>query len=181
MYGRRLLEWILFWSIGHGIILFLATHEIYPNKFVASMITEAAEAPAWANWIISGAFGLLITFILEIFFWNRRLPSRPDTTMTREVITPSDQTESDRRALIAEARDLVSRLVRQYPDSAQFEKQLASDQIFYRLRSYFSEHFKMILRGRMVTYSSWEDSQIPATAARFLDEIERIEKKWNLT
>lgn len=68
IYGRRLLEWIIFWTIGHGIILFLATREIYPDKFVAYMITEATEAPTWANWIISGSFGLLVTFILEIVF-----------------------------------------------------------------------------------------------------------------
>jgi hypothetical protein len=72
VYGRRLAEWLFFWAIGHGIILFLATRGIYPDKFVASMITKAIEAPIWADWIISGAFGLLITFILEVFFWNRR-------------------------------------------------------------------------------------------------------------
>jgi hypothetical protein len=77
IYGRRLLEWILFWAIGHGIILFLATREIYPDKLVASMITEATEAPIWADWIISGIFGLLITFGLEIFFWNPRSLVRP--------------------------------------------------------------------------------------------------------
>ncbi len=64
-------EWLVCWAVGHGIILFLATREIYPDRFVASMITKAAEAPVWAAWIISGAFGLLMTFILEIF-WNRR-------------------------------------------------------------------------------------------------------------
>jgi hypothetical protein len=72
IYGRRLLEWLLFWAIGHGVILFLASREIYPDKLVASLITESTEAPIWADWIMSGAFGLLITFIVEIFLWNRR-------------------------------------------------------------------------------------------------------------
>lgn len=83
IYGRRLLEWILFWAIGHGIILFLATREIYPDKFVASMITKATEAPIWADWIISGIFGLLIMFGLEIFFWNPRSLVRPSNANHR--------------------------------------------------------------------------------------------------
>jgi hypothetical protein len=81
IYGRRLLEWILFWAIGHGIILFLATREIYPDKFVASMITNATEAPIWVDWIIAGIFGLLITFGLEIFFWNPRSLVRQSNTI----------------------------------------------------------------------------------------------------
>jgi hypothetical protein len=32
--------------------------------------------------------------------------------------------------------------------------------------------------GRMVSYPS---SRMPAIAARFIDEIERLEKEWNLT
>jgi hypothetical protein len=88
IYGRRLVEWLVFWAIGHGIILFLATREIYPDRFVASMITKVTEAPIWADWIMSGAFGLLMTFILEIFFWNRRSQHRPNTahvTNSQEV------------------------------------------------------------------------------------------------
>jgi len=72
VYGRRLLEWLCLTAIGRGIMLFLATNEIYPDKFVASLITDATEAPVWAEWIISGSFGLLLTCTLEILFWNRR-------------------------------------------------------------------------------------------------------------
>jgi len=71
IYGRRLLEWLFMFVIGHGILEFLATREIFPDKIVASMITAATGAPIWAHWVMAGAFGLLGTFILERFLWSR--------------------------------------------------------------------------------------------------------------
>jgi hypothetical protein len=70
IHGRRLVEWLVMFALGHGIILYLATIEIFPDRFVASMITTAVAAPASVHWIIAGIFGLVATVILE-FFWNR--------------------------------------------------------------------------------------------------------------
>jgi hypothetical protein len=70
VYARRLVEWLLLFAIGHGIILFLATIEIFPDRFVAAMITTVTTAPIWAHWIMVGTFGLLGTFILERFVWR---------------------------------------------------------------------------------------------------------------
>jgi hypothetical protein len=85
IYGRRVVEWLLTFAIGHGIILYLATVEIFPDRFIASMITTAVEAPVWAHWIMAGLFGLLCTFLLEIFLWHsslvlRLLGGRKNTT-----------------------------------------------------------------------------------------------------
>jgi hypothetical protein len=44
-------------ALGHGIIMYLATIEIFPDRFVASMITTAVAAPDWAHWIMAGVFG----------------------------------------------------------------------------------------------------------------------------
>jgi hypothetical protein len=71
MYGRKLVEWLVITALGHGIILYLATIEIFPDRVVASMITTMVAAPAWAHWIMAGLFGLLGTFLLERFLWNR--------------------------------------------------------------------------------------------------------------
>jgi hypothetical protein len=58
---------------------------------------------------------------------------------------PTSQND-ERRAWIAQARHFVSITVRKYPDQAYFRDQLKSDQIFYRLRPYLSDHFMMPLR-----------------------------------
>jgi hypothetical protein len=71
IYGRRLLEWLVISALGHGIILYLATIEVFPDRVVALMITSMVAAPAWAHWIMAGLFGLLGTFLLERFLWNR--------------------------------------------------------------------------------------------------------------
>lgn len=46
------------------------------------MITTAVAAPIWAHWIMAGLFGLLGTFLLEYFFWNRRVDA---TTVQKDV------------------------------------------------------------------------------------------------
>lgn len=71
IYVRKLAEVLVISAIGHGIILYLATIEVFPDRFVASMITTVVAAPAWAHWILAGLFGLLGTFLLERFLWNR--------------------------------------------------------------------------------------------------------------
>jgi hypothetical protein len=72
IYARKLVEWLVISALGHGIIGYLATLEIFPDRYVAAMITTAVAAPAWAHWIMAGLFGLACTFLLEAFFWNRR-------------------------------------------------------------------------------------------------------------
>jgi hypothetical protein len=156
---RRFVTWITFFGIVSAAMSWAAAYIIPITKYGWGAVVFAG---------VGAACGVTLVGSCALMAWRYFNPI-------------PDPIESNRRALIAEARELVGRLVRQYPDSAQFEKQLASDPIFYRLRPYFSKHFKAILLGRMVTYPSWEDSQIPAMAARFLDEIERIEKEWNST
>jgi len=76
LFGRRLFEWLALFVLGHGIILYLATIEVFPDRIVASMITMVTGAPIWAHWLMAGAFGLLGTFILERFFWRSSSPPR---------------------------------------------------------------------------------------------------------
>ncbi|MGO9768185.1 MAG: hypothetical protein ACLPSW_01260 [Roseiarcus sp.] len=95
VYLRRLVEWLLLFAIGHGIILFLATREIFPDRFAASMITAVTEAPIWAQWIMAGTFGLLGTFILERFFWRSSLAPPPIASQkdasTEPAVAPDAQ------------------------------------------------------------------------------------------
>lgn len=71
IYVRKLAEVLVISAIGHGIILYLATIEVFPERFVASMITTVVAAQAWVHWVLAGSFGLLGTFLLERFLWNR--------------------------------------------------------------------------------------------------------------
>jgi len=93
---RRLVEWLFISALGHGIILYLATVEVFPDRFVAAMITTAVAAPAWAHWIMAALFGLFGTFLLERFLWNRRHEGRdagswtPDYAIARPDMKVSD-------------------------------------------------------------------------------------------
>lgn len=89
IYVRRLVEGLALTIVGHGIILYLATIEIFPDRVVASMITTVVAAPAWAHWIMAGLFGLLGTFLLELF-WKRRVSLAPLPVVTgKEEINSS--------------------------------------------------------------------------------------------
>jgi hypothetical protein len=93
VYLRRLAEWLLLFAIGHGIILFLATREIFPDRFAASMIAAVTEAPVWAQWIMAGMFGLLGTTILEIFIWC--LLSAPLSIVSQREVLAEPAAASD--------------------------------------------------------------------------------------
>jgi hypothetical protein len=97
IYARKLAEWLVISALGHGIIGYLATIEIFPDRYVAAMITTAVAAPAWAHWIMAGLFGLVCTFLLEAFFWNRRSSrayfpaASPDVAVsTANIVAPPD-------------------------------------------------------------------------------------------
>ncbi len=77
IFGRRLVQWLALFAFGHGIILYLSTIEIFPDRIVASMITMVTGTPIWAHWLMAGAFGLLGTLILERFLWNGYLSPAP--------------------------------------------------------------------------------------------------------
>jgi len=152
--------------------------------FIAMCLFLGFGPDEWAKFIVTG-FPIWVTPVVAqaVFLTLAALTSGAliwSFLNTRNV-SQQPAAETTRRALIAEARDFVSKTIRQNPDSDHFERQLASDPIFYRLRPYFSDHFKMTLSGRMVSYPSWEDTRMPVIAARFIDEIERLEKEWNLT
>jgi hypothetical protein len=131
------LSWVVYWLLDHFLYSWLVQYleRVFDVK-------EANVIASVSSYVIPALLAVVIIWV--VYLAGRRWQPVPKPVMS----------EIDRRALIAEARDLVVRLVRQYPDSAQFEKQLASAQIFYKLRPYFSEHFNTI-RGRMVTYPSW--------------------------
>src|SRR5271157_3846402 len=95
-YGRRLLEWLALFALGHGIILYLATIEIFPDRFVAIMITTAVAAPVWAHWIMAALFGLLGTFLLERFLWSRyAAPAAAPSRATDNTTASPDMKVSD--------------------------------------------------------------------------------------
>jgi hypothetical protein len=106
IYARRLVEGLALTIVGHGIILYLATIEIFPDRFVASMITAAVSAPAWAHWIMAGLFGLICTFFLEVFFWNRHsaLPSFPAASPDVKVSTANIVAPPDTRHPLPESK-----------------------------------------------------------------------------
>jgi hypothetical protein len=87
----------------------------------------------------------------------------------------------DRRALINAARAFTSKTVRENPNYGHFQKELESDQIYFKLRPHLSDHFKQALTGgRILVGPGREESQMPGIASLFIREIERLEKEWGL-
>ena len=86
IYAWRLLEWLCLWIVGHGIILWLATKGIYPDRAVSTMLTGVETAPAWVEWLLAGGFGLFGVFLLEKFLWPFLAPgARAETTIPQGV------------------------------------------------------------------------------------------------
>jgi hypothetical protein len=114
---------------------------------------------------------------LQLFFYFGSILAIAFVFYRQHVVLTS---KDDRRALIAQAREFVSRTVRQNPDDIYFQNQLESDQIFHILRPHLSNHFYGALMGRVVSYPSRPGVTMPQTASLFIAEIERLEKKWGL-
>jgi hypothetical protein len=166
---RRFVYWIAFFGLVWAFMSWVAAHITWVSKYGWGVVVFAGVGAACVVMLV--VCGVLIAWR---YFNPLRGQSMTSESLERDLI-------ESRRTLISQSRDFVSRTIRLNPDSAYFVKQLASDQIFYRLRPYLSDQFKMVLHasmsGRMVSYPS---SGMPAIAARFIDEIERLEKEWNL-
>ena len=167
---RRFVYWIAYFGLVWAFMSWVAAHITWISKYGWGVVVFAGVGAACVVMLV--VCGVLITW--------RYFNPLPGQSMTGESLE-TNLIES-RRVLISQARDFVSRTIRLNTDSAYFEKQLTSDQIFYRLRPYLSDQFKMVLNasmsGRMASYPS---SRMPVIAARFIDEIERLEREWNLT
>jgi len=144
-----------------------------PDKWAKFIVTGL---PIWVTPVLAQAvFLTLATLTFGSFIWS--FLTRYNSVSQQQAA----ELKSNRRALIAKARDFVSRTVRQNPDDIYFQNQLESDQIFYILRPHLSAHFNQVLMGRVVLYQSRPGATLPQTAWLFIREIERLEKEWNLT
>jgi hypothetical protein len=91
----RIVEAVFTTAIGHGILLWLASKEIHPDRWVASMIqatanTQITEA-AW--WVIAGIFGVVCTFLMEYgtATWQRRHSISTNQPATEQPSQPAER------------------------------------------------------------------------------------------
>jgi hypothetical protein len=64
------LRLIIFWIIGHGIILVLADHGIYPDRWFANLIGSTVSSVS-AAWIVTGIFALALSLVWELLIHDR--------------------------------------------------------------------------------------------------------------
>jgi hypothetical protein len=183
----RLVEGLALTIVGHGIILYLATIKIFPDRFVASMITAAVAAPAWAHWIMAGLFGLLGTFVLERFLWAKHTSAAYLFTASPDAARPDmkimdaiDYIVNDSRAIFDKPRrpepphDFPSARM-QVVDTlhSQAQRQLSGkinigDVKAWGLREVdtrWPNKFESALKVIPLTY--WEDMQVDFHGARY--------------
>ena len=146
---RRLVAWVTFFGIVSAAMSWAAAYIIPISKYGWGAVIFAGVGTAC---VIS----LVGSVVLVAWRYFKPIP---------------DRVESNRRALIAQARDFASRAVRK----------LEFDQIFYILRPHLSDHFYRALMGRVVSYPSRPGVTMPQTARLFIAELEQLEKEWNLT
>lgn len=156
---RRFVTWITFFSIVSAAMSWAAAYIIPISKYGWGAIVFAG---------VGAACGITLVGSVALAAWRYFNPI-------------PDRVESEKRALLAQARAFVSRTVRQNPDDIYFQNQLESDPSFFVLRPYLSDHFNGALIGRVVSYPSRPGATMPQTARLFIAEIERLEKEWNLT
>jgi hypothetical protein len=147
--------------------------------FLAMCLTLGFGPDEWAKFIVTGLPIWVTPVLAQAVFLT--LATLTFGSLIWSFLTRRTADIESNRALIAQARDFVSKTVRQNPDDIHFQNQLESDQIFYILRPHLSDHFNQALMGRVALYPSRPGATLPQTARLFIAEIERLEKEWNLT
>jgi hypothetical protein len=111
------LRLIIFWIIGHGIILVLADRGIYPDRWFASLIGSTVSSIS-AAWIVTGIFALALSLVWELIIHDRlanlsrKTPIAPIsnnvisvTPTPPHITTPTPERASNSNPLFDEIRN----------------------------------------------------------------------------
>jgi hypothetical protein len=152
--------------------------------------TDANVRPTWSEW--RERHNALIDAYEAIKrdprFGKLLRPARPSRWGNRDdqqksdgVKAASDSKSDDRRRdLLKTAKTFISETVNKNPDYDYFQHELEKQRFFLDLKPYLTEGFVRALVGGRVIIIAPEGSNMPGIAWRFLDEIERLEREWNI-
>src|SRR5208282_5091767 len=102
-----------------------------------------------------------------------------------ESLKANKQNTLDKKSLIRDARALVACITKVNNSDYYFEQEIIKSETFINLRSYLSEDFRAKLSNSTILGHQLRQSlsvivAMPSLASEFLDELERLEKEWNL-
>ena len=89
------------------------------------------------------------------------------------------QAQKRRRDLIADCRDLAFRFTRETPGES-FREFLEGERAYADIRSHLSAEFLAKLNAIRTTYSNADGARYPTLVGWFLDDLDRLEKEWEL-
>lgn len=181
-----LLRFICISAVGHGFLLWLATKDIHPDQWVASMIgyAESAKIAEAAWYIIIGAFGLLGIGIWELTWPKFRAWFHDHGTKNQQPPNSAHKTDQtnveEKRSLITKARAFTIRACRKEGEETDFRQKLEAYAPYFELRPHLSEDFRTKWNDTRIIHVFPIESNMPDIALFFLDELDRLEKEWGL-
>ena len=89
------------------------------------------------------------------------------------------QAQKRRRDLIADCRDLAFRFTRETPEES-FRKFLEGERAYADIRSHLTDEYVGKLNAVRTTYSNADGARYPTLVGWFLDDLDRLEKEWEL-
>jgi hypothetical protein len=138
-----------------------------------------APDPKFYGWLLIGV-GCL-TLIVSLPWWmfvNYRLRLPWIARDAPESSHSPNNIKSERRALIKDAREWTVRVCHQ--ENTDFREAVASYEPFFTLRPFLSADYLKKLNASRTIYIETYGSKLPPLANWFLDELDRLEAKWDL-
>jgi hypothetical protein len=108
----------------------------------------------------------------------RKSMTTPPRVMLKDI--SDKRIEKERKELIKEARSFVVTTCAKEGKNTDFRAAAEAFAPYFTLRPYLSETFRKKIDASRTIYVNADDSNLPALAAWFLDELDRLEKEWGL-
>lgn len=160
--------------------------------FVVSTGTGGAFIGATSVWLLDRELNFLgvslAAFIAAVFFGtgayvvvrSRLKPALLSADVASDGASPSQARRQDeRRGLIRQARSFVASACAVEGANTSFQQKLESTSLYYRLRPHLSPEFRRSMNGRTFVVPP-DNSSLPGLAHYFLDELDRLEREWEL-
>ena len=185
------------WSVVIAALLVPALIVIFTRyKMIdstADLIVAAAKATLylavtpWFAWCAGGAIGLTSGFTVGV--WLDGLLRRredagtlPTETSDRGAKNPTDDLKLERKELVIATRGMVLDILSRCNNDRDFRDELEHNAVYYNIRPHLSNEYMK----NVDSYKGWsvimpaDGATMPPLASMLLEELDRLQKTWEL-
>lgn len=98
----------------------------------------------------------------------------------RDYVTPDPEKTARRNAVINDIRILIAQCAQEKVDDNTFKNRILAFAPFYEIRPHLSEKYRGEFDRARTYYVRRDGSPLPVLEDKLLDEIDELEKRWNL-